>query len=340
MLGWLIYFLLTFGLLLTNKRIIQIVYPFSFWIFVGFRDNIGTDYPLTLDSLERSYMAFSEIATNFYGFNMLDMEANSKILAMVMCEFNMGLKWYYVLVAGIEAIIMHYILKQCVNTKLFLLYFICFFSITYPMNGIRQGLCFMFVVLACFLEHKGKLIQKYCSYILGMLSHYGSGLVVVFMMFKINKLKTYIILAVLVMIVYYYIGFDMLDARYDPSGSQAGYARKGLGLRMYLFFFFVVYTAKKIINRDVVSRENVIAFVLMMGTLIYNPIMRLNGIYTNWLAFNILINADNKVIKRKELLYMFPSSALFFELFEICRTPYIPGAGIWFPYSNWILSIL
>jgi len=336
MFGWFVFYILSFSLLITNKKVITFVYPIFFWIFVGFRDNIGTDYPFNLNAITRSYIPFKDFITESDTYSWFDLELLNKFVAMLLYELNLKVKYYYVFVAGIEALIICYILRKCNNTKLFLLYFICFFTISLPMNATRQGLCFLFAVLAFFFESRNKIPQRYISYLLGALSHYASTGVTAFMCFKTKNIKSLIVLIVLVLFLYHYIDLDAMSSRYDSA--LTAYKIQGLGLRIYLYCFLVVYPARKVLKWDYFTYENVLLYILMIGVFVSGPFIRLYNFYNHLMAFYILAYADRKQVINKNIMLLFPFAALFFELFEIIRTPYIPTAGVWFPYANWLFD--
>jgi hypothetical protein len=343
MLGWVFFYILSFSLLAGSKKLIAYLYPFFYWIFVGFRNNIGTDYPLNLVVVERSYRPFNEIAENFYGYNALDLEVLHKFIAMTMNSFMLPLQFYYVIVAGIEAIVMHFIFKNTRNTKLFLIYFICLFSINYAMNTARQGLCFIFIILAFLFENKKNIskhtkILSIVSYILAAASHYASLIIIMLSYVKIKKIRTYFFVFVLLLIVARFVDLDLLESRY--GGAEKAYEFGGFGLRIYLFAFIVLYTSKKLIGEGVKTQDNIFLLILMLAIFISHPFVRLFFFYTYLLAFKCLIKADSGAITgvRFKTALIFPLIAFGFELLEIIRTPFISGAGVWFPYSNWLFN--
>lgn len=343
MFGWILFYFLSFSLLACSKKVVQFVYPFFFWIFVGFRDNIGTDYPLTLISVERSYMPFSEISTNFFGYNIIDLEATHKFIAMFMCSLNAPMRVYYVILAAIEAIIIGYIIKKSKHYRLFLFFFICIFSINYPMNAVRQGLSLILVVLAVFLENQDGVIRNnrfksYLATFLAVASHYGSMIVPVFYSLKINKFRSYVfagIIAAAAFAIITFLGQDMLGDRYEDTDEV--YRISG-GLRLFLFAIVLAFTYVAVIGRGVKNQDFIILIALLVGVFLHNSLLRVYFMFANVLAFKMLIIVDKQVLSpsKRSALLLYPFVAFAFELLEIIRTVPISGTGVWFPYANWL----
>lgn len=336
MIGWFLFYVLSFLLLLTSRKQISTLYPILFFIFVGFRDNIGTDYTTTAEVIERSYMPLSDFLLNFEGYRFFDLEFSHKIIAMVMGTFNLPMKYYFVILSGIEAIIIHFMLRYSNNTKVILLYFVCLFSINYPMNTMRQGLCFIFILLAFFLEKKNKRFGTYVSYCLALVSHYGSSIIVFFNFFKIKSFKTYIIIGLMLLLIIQFIDLDLLDKRY--SSAEGKYGLSGMGLRLYLFAGYYIYSSKKLLGQSFKSQETITLMMILVMIFFKDPFVRLFNFYVYLLCFKNVISLDGeKIIGEKlRISIFFPLIALFLEFFEILRTPYISTAGAWFPYSNWL----
>lgn len=342
MLGWILFYILSFSLVAAPKKISQIAYPFLFWIFVGFRDNIGTDYPLTLMSVERSYLPFSDIALNFFGYNALDLEAVHKFIAMFMCSFGMQLNYYYVILAGIEAMIISYLLQKSYHYKLVLVFLICIFTINYPMNAVRQGLSFLLVVLAILISTKktGKEKSKIYStlmYLLGALSHYGSMPALVLYYFKFNNIRYYFIAAVIFLISVCYIDYDLISTRYGVEDSDIIYQFSG-GFRLILFVSILMYAYKTVLKRRYNSQDIIILLGLLIGVFVHATLLRIFVMYANILIFKILFESDDVFISKKQkyALLCYPLIFFAFEILEILRTPKIAEAGVWFPYDNWL----
>lgn len=343
MTGWLIFYTISFSLLLLPRKTIPYIYPFVFFVFVGFRDNIGTDCPTTLDAVERSYMPLDNFLLNFEGFRALDLEFNHKLIAMVMSSLDLELRWFFVFLAGIEAVIIYYILKKVNNRRVFLLYFICLFSINYAMNTMRQGICFLFVVLAFTFEIKSfkhSKLWSVLSYFFGVASHYASSIIVAMCAFKIKKMATYVAIAVLLVLASIFVDFDMLDSRY--GGAEGKYGLKGMGIRLFVFLGYYLFTSKKLVKENYFTQESMTLLMVMAMIPVIDAFVRLFNFYVYLLCFKNVIKLDYRMMSRNTMstLAFFPLLALFLEFFEIVRTPVISSAGIWFPYSNWILEVL
>lgn len=338
MLGWLLFYLIAFLLYQSKKKkLITFVYPICYFIFVGFRYYIGTDYPLLLPSIERSYKPFSDIAANFTGYNLLDLEAVYKIYATIMCELGLRIEYIYVFIAGTEALIMHYILRTCKKTRLFLWYFVCLGSLTFAHNASRQGLCLYFLILAIYLSLQNKKIQTILSTILAICCHYGTAAVAVIPFLKPKYFKYFLLVIPAIYYLSQLLDSSMLDARY---GGAVNIYDFGIGYRIWINGFLLVYSSYKMIGRKWNSQENYFLYMMMVGCYIIHPIVRLLSFYNYVIAFSTLFAFDkiNHNAKQYQWALVFPAICFLFEWFDIIRTPFISGAGIWFPYSNWLFS--
>lgn len=280
---------------------------------------------------------FSDIVSNFTGYNLLDLEAVYKIYATFMCELGLRVEYIYVFIAGTEALIMYYILRNCKNSRLYLWYFVCLGSLTFAHNAARQGLCLYFLVFAIFLSLRGKKIKTVLSSILAVCCHYGTAAVTILPFLKPKYIKYFL----LVIPVYYFLSqqldMDMLDARY---GGAVNIYDFGAGYRIWISGFVLVYSSYMMIGRKWNSQEYYFLYMMMVGCYIIHPIVRLLSFYNYVVAFSTLFVFDNMKYNKKQYQWAlaFPAMCFLLEWFDILRTPFIPEAGVWFPYANWLLG--
>ena len=305
----------------------------GWFLFVGFRDGIGTDYFPVLVSFERNYIDFQNFAAGFTGYMLFDMEIVFKIIATPFYYLGVDMIGIHVVASFIEAILIYLLLKKIKHKKLLMLYFVFLFTLNYPMNITRNGLALLFLVFAAnyFRDEKGK---KKLFTLFSALSHYSSIPIILVTTIRVKKVST-LIVAVSVLSLIFYFFSDMLALRY-PLGDLSGFKFEGYGIKLILGTILMLMINYFVVERRFLKQENIILIALMIGTYLFNPLARYNMFYTTFILFSNLFVIDQRKISLISMLLLFsmPVLHMFGEWLEISRFEPCIGCGSWLPYKS------
>lgn len=306
-------------------------------MFVGLRDGIGTDYFPIILSFERGYIDFNDIQAAFQGYMIVDLELLFKFFSTLVYYSNLDYSHIHIIVSGIEALLIYYLLKVGKNqTTLLVIVFTMTFFLNYPMNITRNGLALIFVIYA----HNIKIKKQGVIYrILAMLSHYSSIPIILLTWIKIKKIRSVLIGSIFLIFVLYFFN-ELILKRYPLSESSA-FSFKGYGIKLLLGTIFILLTNIYVIRRKIFCQENLILVALMIATYIFNPFNRYNMFYSYFIMYsNIFLLRGKKISPLATIiLLLYPTLMLFSEWQEILRYRECIGCGNWIPYKNRIFSL-
>jgi len=334
MIPYLLYYFIGLSIFFFNKKWIPISFSLLWFVFVGFRDAIGTDYYSTLGAIQRSYIDFENPALSFYSYNLVDLELSFKLIATVIHYCSNKVEYAYILIGFIEALIIFLILKKVKHKQIFLVYFLTMFTLNYPMNAIRQGFSLLILIFGLNYFSTGAYIKRNITIVFSCLSHYASIPIIVLsgISFK-NKIVS--IIALLLVVALFYTFGEMIILRW-PTEDITSYKFQGYGVKLIIQTLLILSINYFIVERKIFTQENVLLIALMIATYIYNPFIRLNTFYTFVVVFSDLFKIDNKILRKKNILLLFsiPFFTFFSEWLEISRFVPVSGLGHWLPYKS------
>jgi hypothetical protein len=330
---YLLYYLYSLFLLLIDKKLIPILFSLGWFLFVGFRDGIGTDYYPVMISFERNYIDFQDIEAAFKGYALVDMELLFKIIATFFHYLNLDMIGIHIVVSFIESILIYLLLKKIKHKKLLMLYFVTLFTLNYPMNITRNGLSLLILIFAVnyFRNDKGK---RLFFTVISTLTHYSSIPIILLTSIRIKKVSTIIIaFSVISLLSYFFI--NLISLRY-PIDDISGFEFKGYGIRLALGTILMLIINYFVVERKFLKQENVFLIMIMVVTFLFNPFMRYNMFYTTFILFSNIFFIDNRKISPISMLLLFsmPVLIMFSEWLEISRYETCLGCGSWLPYKS------
>lgn len=324
-------------MLLISKKWIPILFSLGWFLFVGFRDGIGTDYYPALVSFERNYIDFQNIEASFKGYMLFDMELFFKVIATFLYYLNLKPIGIYIVTAFVESVMIYLLLKKIKHKKLLMLYFVTLFTLNYPMNITRNGLALLFLIFAVNYysnsnsNSKGKRIL---AIVMSTLSHYASIPIILLSIIRINKVSTILAASSFLALLFYFF-MDMISLRY-PIGEISGWDFKGYGIKLALGTILTLSINYFVVYRKFLRQENIFLIALMVATYLFNPIARYNMFYTVFILFSNIFTIDNRKIGPFNMLLLFsmPVLIMFGEWLEIIRYESCLGCGDWLPYKS------
>ena len=330
---YLLYYLYSLSLLLISKKWIPILFSLGWFLFVGFRDGIGTDYYPALVSFERNYIDFQNIKASFQGYALFDMELFFKVMATFFHYLNLKPIGIYVATAFVESVMIYFLLKKIKHKKLLMLYFVTLFTLNYPMNITRNGLALLFLIFAVNYYSNSKS-KRMLTIVMSTLSHYSSIPIILFSIIRINKVST-IVVASSVLALLFYFFMDIISLRY-PMDDISGFEFKGYGVKLMLGTILTLGINYFVVERKFLRQENIFLIALMVATYLFNPIARYNMFYTCFILFSNIFTIDNRRISPFSMLLLFsmPVLIMFGEWLEIIRYESCLGCGDWLPYKS------
>ena len=333
MIPYLTYYLFSLSLLLVDKKYIPFFFSLGWFLFVGFRDGIGTDYFPVMESFERNYIDFQNFGASFKGYMLVDMELVFKIIATPFYYLGIDMIGIHVVTSFIESILIYFLLKKIKHKKLLMLYFVALFTLNYPMNITRNGLALLLLVFAAnyFRDEKGK---KKLFTLFSALSHYSSIPLILLTTIRIKKVSTIIVGASIMFLIFYFF-LDMLALRY-PIGQSGAMGFKGYGFKLILGTILMLMINYFVVERRFFKQENVIIIALMFGAYLFNPLARYNLFYTTFILFsNLFIIDDRKIGPNSRLMLLsMPLLMLFGEWLAIISYVQCYGCGSWLPFKS------
>jgi hypothetical protein len=338
MFPYIIYYFLSFSLLIFNKKWIPILFSILWFVFVGFRDAIGTDYFTALLGFERSYIDLTNIQDSFTGYNLVDMELVYKIISTFFYYLGIDAVGFYVVIAFFESVLIYYLLKKIKHKKILLVYFITMFTLNYPMNITRNGFSVLILIFG-LNYYSSERIKRVVSIIFSALSHYASIPIILLSSIQIKKLSSIILVTIIISVIIYLFS-DMIIVRW-PTDDIGPYKFQGYGIKLIISTVLVLVINYFVVDHRLIKQENIILVLLMLVTYIYNPLARYNLYYSYVVLFGNLFQIDNRKISIDKifLLLTFPLLTFFSEWLEISRFQPVSGLGNWIPYKNFIFNL-
>lgn len=338
MIPYFLYFFLSLSILLANKKFIPILYSLIWFVFVGLRDGVGTDYYGTLKAIQRSYIDFENPIASFTGYYLVDTELIYKFMSTIFYYSQLDIIYVHVLIAAIQAILIYFLLKKVNHKKLLVIYFVALFTLHFPMNAQRQGFSLLLLIFALNYFNYRK-VKRAIFIFLSMMSHYASIPLILLSSMKIKNKKPVIIVGVLIAIFFYSIS-DLIIMRF-PASAAIGYTNKGLGIKLIVGAFLLLMINYWVIKKRFWRQENIIIIALMLATYIYGPFGRYYHFYAHLILFSNLFALDSKRIgiNSTVLLLTYPLFYSFTIWHEISRFIPFDGGGIWIPYKNLLFEL-
>ena len=265
---------------------------------------------------------------------LVDLELVHKIISTILYYIGLEIKYYYVIVAFLSSLMIYFLLKKIKNKKLLLLIFILMFSLNYPMNIVRMGFSMLIVIFGLNYYNS----TKFKFIILACLSHYGSIPIILLKTVKKINVKLILIFFILIFILFYFL-FDLVKLRW-PTDDISGYKFKGYGLSLILSTIILVITNYVLIEKKLMTKDNIILMILTIATYAFNPFQRYMVFYTTVLVFTNIFVLDKKIDSGSKLLIIliYPFFLFIGEWVSIFN--FVPEIdyGNWIPYKNFILS--
>lgn len=338
MIPYFLYFIFSISLLFINKKWIPIFYSTIWFVFVGLRDGIGTDYYGTLISIERSYIDIENPMNSFIGYNLVDAELMYKIISTIFYYSKLDIIGVHILIAFIETLLIFFLLKKIKHKKLLLIYFVTVFTLHFPMNAERQGLSLLLLIFALNYFESEK-VKRMILIFFSLISHYASIPIILLSSIKIKSITT-ILISIVSMLLIFYFFIDLIKLRWDTD-DISGYTFKGYGIKLIVGAVLLLMINYFVIEKKFLRQENIIIIGLMLATYIYNPFGRYYHFYATLVLFSNLFIIDNKKIGFNSILLLltFPLLFSFSIWLEISRFVPFTGGGEWIPYKSLISKI-
>lgn len=321
------------SLLLVDKKYIPLLFSLGWFLFVGFRDGIGTDYYPNLISFERNYIDFQNFGDSFTGYMLFDMELPFKIIATPFYYLGLDMIGIWIVVAFIEALLIYLLLKKIRHKRVLMLYFVALFTLNYPMNIARNGLALLVLIFAVnYFREEGFKTRLFTLF--AALSHYSSIPIILLSTIRLKKIST-VLISVSILSIIFYLFSNTLSLRY-PLDEISGYAFKGLAVKLLLGTILMLMINYFVVERRFLKQENLFLIALMVGTYIFNPLARYNMFYTSFILFSNLFAIDDRKIGPSSMLLLFsmPVLNIFGEWLEISRYVQCEDCGSWLPYKS------
>lgn len=323
--------------LLLPNRLSLFVFPLVWFLFVGLRDGIGTDYYGTLLAVERGQINIEDPWSSFVGYNLVDSELVYKLISTFLFYSEIDIIYFHVLLAALEAFIIFALLRKAYHKKLLICYFMCLFTLHFPMNAQRQGFSLLILVYALNCLTEGSL-QRRLWIFLSMMSHYAT--IPLILILTINlKSKLILYFGSLIMFLVLFNFGDLLLLRW-PTEASEGYKSSGFGLKL-IFGVILLLTNNYLTNGyKIFTWKNFLITFLMIGTLLYGPMGRYYHYYALLISFSnlFLIGQGSLRYTHYFILLSYP---IFFTMtvwHEVIRFVPFVGGGVWLPYKNLIFN--
>lgn len=329
-----LYYLLCVGTLVFENKFRIIIFSIIWFIFVGLRSGIGVDWYATSDMFERAIIPFEDYFSAFQGYQFFDSEIAYKLISTLLIFINGDTSYVFILIALIEAFFISIILFNIPNSRIGILVILFIFSIHYPMNAVRQGLCLISLCLYVIL--KDRYIKK-IGLILALISHWASiplVLIIASNEFVHKYKKSILFLLFLLFFIIAFSYYEILLLRFNISDTQ--YLSNGYGIK-YLFSYLsglAIINLNKNLNN---YKNKLLLLILYVGVLLYPPFMRYFYFFTYFLAIVSLVNL-NKISKVSVITLGYSFFMMIFEWQEVFRFQDCYNCGRWFPYINLIFD--
>lgn len=328
-----LYFLLSVSLLFINKKFIPILYSIIWFVFVGLRDGIGTDYYGTLSSIQRSYIDIENPLNSLTGYNLVDAELIYKIISTIFHYSELDIIGVHILIAAIQALLIFFLLKKIRHKKLLVMYFVALFTLHFPMNAQRQGLSLLLLIFGLNYFNSAK-VKRTILIFFSLISHYASIPLILLSSIKIENKKKLILWSVIIFFIFYFL-IDLIMLRW-PASASAGYENQGLGIKLIVGAILLLMINYWVIEKKFWRQENIIIIALLIATYLYGPFGRYYHFYAHLVLFSNLFVIDNKKIEISGVLLLltYPLFYSFTVWHEISRFVPFYGGGVWIPYKN------
>jgi hypothetical protein len=336
MIPYLLYYFISLSILFFNKKLIPISYAVLWFFFIGFRDTIGTDYFSTLDAFQRSYIDFDNPFDSFYLYNLVDLELTFKILSTIIHYLGVKIEYAYILIAFFEALIIFLILSKVKHKHLFLIYFLTMYTLTYPMNAIRQGFSVLILVYALNNFSNENYLKRISTILISCFTHYASIPIILLSSIRFKNIKINIIILLIFLAIFYNFN-EIINLRW-PTEGEGNYKFKGYGIKLLVSTFFILIINYFVVERKFLTQQNIVLILLTIATYLYNPVLRLYSFYSFVVLFSNLFKLDKTKISINNILLLLsmPLLALFSEWLEISRFYPLIGTGNWLPYKSFL----
>ena len=97
-----------------QKKIASIIFPILWFIVVGLRYEVGTDWYPTLELFDRAVLN----AKSFNSYQLVDTEILWKIVATVSESFKISKSYIFIFIGFVEALLIFHLIKISENYRL------------------------------------------------------------------------------------------------------------------------------------------------------------------------------------------------------------------------------
>ena len=331
---YLIFILSFFLCIFLQKKTASIVFPILWFIVIGLRHEIGTDWYPTLEFFERAILN----EKSFNSYQLVDTELFWKLIATIWDQIGIAKEYIFIFISFIEAIIISHLIKNSKDHRLAIIALSTVFFLFFPMNAIRQGFC----LIAIVASFSSILRMKFFGNILAFTSHLSS--IPVILALKVKVQPRYIILLILPFFAAIYLIQDLILIRYVDIYGSLGFSPR-LALQSILTILLIISFDT---SSDKFKHIALILFFYLSTYFIffsYRFVGFLAAFYI--LYYGIYFKTHNVY---KVIIFLLASFSFFFsDLSDIYRATYSSELKIpvecfkctpWIPYDNYLFREL
>ncbi len=332
-----IFFLFLLSFSFFKKRTAAYLFSIFWFLFVGLRKEIGTDWYPNLELFERAVLN----EKSFNSYQLIDSEIVWKIIATVFDSLALNFEYIFILLGLIQAYMIFSLISESRNHKLAILGFSTTFLLFFPMNAFRQGFC----LIALIYSFSKFRFKRHTGLILSLTTHISSLPAVVAM--KLNLGMRGMLIALSIILVAITTAQELILLRYGDI-----FASGGLGFSPRLLLqVLLVATFMILFDKDNEKNKQLLVLgFFYFSTFIIFYAYRYVGFLVGFLH---LYYAIYKLPKNNYgYLFFFLSCMLFFvaDISDMYVSKLNSELGLykegcfqctsWVPYDNYIFRLL
>jgi hypothetical protein len=320
-----------------NKFILFLVYVFLI-LFIGWRYEVGCDW--------NGYLLNYEAAANLSFVEVSIFQGREPLFGFIIFlvrYLNLNYEWLNIIAAMIFFSGLSFFIKYQKNPVLYLALSFPILLIHMPMSGIRQACAIgmEFIAISYFL--KGKFSKYLLFIILGTMFHISTAILLVPLIFTLNKIKSKILVSFLIssfLILIYFLFSEIISTRSFYYFSKDFEQANGALWRLLFSSPGLLFLSKKFRRKFSVKDDGLNKFILIyLFAIVFYPLSSIVSDRINYFYLPILLHFFVKLfeaMKYKSFL-RFGITFYFYIFFIVWISISTLFSKCYLPYKNLLI---